>query len=122
MADSGSDNRVTAILAEIEREVVRSTRKHGDQSHVPMGTAIYCLPLEFCGDDQTAENLAQQAQFWTDDRSLSKGDGTVTWRDILTEEVFEAYAEDNPLRLQEELVQVAAVVVKMIAALAVSDV
>lgn len=36
--------------------------------------------------------------------------GTVTWVDILLEEVAEAFAETDPQRLRHELVQVAAVV------------
>lgn len=35
--------------------------------------------------------------------------GCLTWSDILLEEVYEALAEEDPLRLEAELVQVAAV-------------
>jgi hypothetical protein len=37
--------------------------------------------------------------------------GMLTWRDILREEVFEALAEKDPVRLKTELLQVAAVAV-----------
>ena len=40
--------------------------------------------------------------------------GTITWTDILLEEVFEALAETDPARLREELVQVAAVALAIV--------
>ncbi len=40
--------------------------------------------------------------------------GDLTYSDILLEEVFEALAEEDPLKLKDELVQVAAVAVKMV--------
>lgn len=112
-----ADEKLARIIVEVATEVARSTAKHGDQNDVPLGTGRDVAALAFAGDDQTAENLAQQAKYWTDDHSKSQGDGTVTWRDILTEEVFEAYAEDDPIAVRAELVQVAAVAVKMIAAI-----
>lgn len=114
--------KLARIIVEIAGEVARSTAKHGDQNDVPLGTGRNVPALAFAGDDQTAENLAQQAKYWTGDHSKSQGDGTVTWRDILTEEVFEAYAEDDPIAVRAELVQVAAVAVKMIAAIDASPV
>ena len=47
--------------------------------------------------------------------AFENGEGT--WRHILTEEVFEAFAEDDPDGLREELVQVAAVAVAWIEAI-----
>ena len=41
-------------------------------------------------------------------------DGTLTFRHILAEEYVEAFAESDPIRQREELVQVAAVAVQMI--------
>lgn len=112
-----TSHHLVKVLTEIGAEIERSIAKHGDQRHVPLGTGVDVAPLTFAGDDQTAENLAQQAKYWTDNHSQKSGDGTVTWRDILTEEVFEAYAENDPLDVRAELVQVAAVAVKMIDAI-----
>ena len=85
-------------------------------------------------DDVAAEREAQVAQ-WGDqqlpfgtgsaqDQLLARAyrdttqkhdaDGTVTWRDVLLEEVFEAMAESDPGKLRDELVQVLAVGTKMI--------
>ncbi|MBF8186936.1 NUDIX domain-containing protein [Nonomuraea sp. K274] len=43
--------------------------------------------------------------------------GVLTWRHILAEEVFEAFAESDPGSLRAELIQVAAVAVKWVQAL-----
>lgn len=109
--------RTEVVLDDVRREVSRSIAKHGDQSHIPMGTGPGVHPLEFVEarvfHNDFAPLLARIATATTDARSFSKGDGTITWRDILTEEVFEAYAESDPVKLRAELVQVAAVAVKM---------
>jgi hypothetical protein len=36
-------------------------------------------------------------------------DGTLTWRHIAEEEIYEAFAEEDPVKLRAELVQAAAV-------------
>jgi malonyl CoA-acyl carrier protein transacylase len=41
----------------------------------------------------------------------------VTWEHILTEEHYEAMAEEDPTRLREELIQVAAVAVAWVEAI-----
>lgn len=41
-------------------------------------------------------------------------DQTVTWLDILLEEVYEAAAESNPSRLREELIQISALAVQWV--------
>ena len=45
------------------------------------------------------------------------GDGFGTWRHILAEEVYEAFAEEDPAKLRAELIQVAAVAMQWVAAL-----
>lgn len=106
--------KFNSIMADVLTEVASSIKKHGEQYGTPLGVGPDQYVLAFTGDDQTAENLAWQAKYWTDFVSTT---GEVTWRDILTEEVMEAYAEDDPLLIRGELVQVAAVVVKMIYAI-----
>lgn len=108
------------ILNEVNEEATRSVTKHGDQRHVPLGTGPDVYPLDFItpvDSEASASQLAVIATDTTDARSFSEGDGTVTWRDILSEEVFEAYAESDPEKLRAELIQVAAVAVKMVDAL-----
>ena len=43
--------------------------------------------------------------------------GSLAWDGILLEEVYEAFAEEDPIKLRSELVQVAAVAVQWIAAI-----
>jgi hypothetical protein len=90
------------VLTDIEREVERSTVKHGEQAHLPDGTsAVY-------------RGEASGARYWCD---LAAHTGRLTWRHILREEVFEAFAETDPHKLRAELVQVAAVAAKWIESL-----
>jgi hypothetical protein len=101
------------VLEEISHERGRQINKHGDQSHLPDGT----------GDDRhlvrltelpTYGTLSYVARATTDEHAQRGGTGTVTYADILVEEVFEALSESDPSRLRAELVQVAAVAVQWV--------
>jgi hypothetical protein len=105
-----------AVLEEISHERGRQINKHGNQSHLPDGT----------GDDRhltrntglpTYGTLAHVATAATDAASEGAGNGTVTFADILVEEVFEALAESNADRLRAELIQTAAVCVQWVQAI-----
>ena len=52
---------------------------------------------------------------WVDLRSEL---GSVTWADILMEEIAEAFDESDPVKLEEELIQCAAVIVAWIESIA----
>ena len=83
------------VLADVEDEMDAQVEKWGEQRH-PDGTI-------------DSEESEWQADF---DRTLCQeaaGNGTLTWRHILQEEVSEAFAEVDPDKLREELVQIAAV-------------
>lgn len=41
-------------------------------------------------------------------------EGRVTWEEILMEEVAEAFAESDPAKIREEMIQVAAVAVRIV--------
>jgi hypothetical protein len=90
------------ILGEIQAERARQDAKWGEQNH-PDGTAI-------TGDDERAANARHVCQAMA---SIGQG----SWRDVLWEEVAEAFAESNPAALRAELVQVAAVAAAWIAAI-----
>lgn len=94
------------FLSRVEREVRaerdRQDAKFGPQNH-PDGTGSE--------DMKQASVLA---------RSLCQGAaacGVVTWRHILLEEVHEALAEQDPARLRQELIEVAAVAVAWVEAI-----
>ncbi|GGU13034.1 hypothetical protein [Streptomyces violascens] len=79
-----------AVDAERQAQLI----KWGEQRH-PNGTGGAL--------DQRAARDARTACQYAAER------GVVTWRDILGEEVAEAFAESDPAALRAELVQVAAV-------------
>src|SRR4051794_1223245 len=84
------------VLQEVLAERIRQDEKWGEQNH-PDGTAI-------TGDDERAVNARHVCQALA---SIGQG----SWRDILWEEVAEAFAEKDPAALRAELLQVAAVAV-----------
>ena len=91
----------TGILFEVADELDAQNEKWGEQNH-PNGTAAANAVL--------ADEARMACQ-------LAAAGGFVTFRHILEEEVFEAFAEEDPARLRAELVQVAAVAVQWIAAI-----
>ena len=82
------------VLDDAREELYRQLEKWGVQNH-PDGTGM-------TGDIARADSARYLADFAAEK-------GSLTWRDILTEEVYEALAEEDPVRLREELIQVAAV-------------
>ena len=89
------------VLGEVGSERQRQDSKWGEQNH-PDGR-------------QAPKAVVDAARLVTDNRTEAK---VVTWRDILNEEVVEAYgAIGDDTHLREELVQVAAVAVAWIEAI-----
>ena len=98
-----------SILNEIAAERARQDEKWGEQNH-PDGTGEYveAVPLWPAGD------LADFAKNETDVLAQA---GFVSWRNILFEEVCEAFAEADVEKLRTELVQVAAVAAQWVEAI-----
>ena len=90
---------LNTVLADIRAERARQDAKWGVQNHRD-GTG---LP----GDAMIARNAKADC-----DRATRNG--TLTYRLILAEEVAEAFAERDPMKLRAELAQVAAVAVAWI--------
>jgi hypothetical protein len=97
-----------AVLAEVRDERGRQHAKWGEQNY-PDGTGDGRggLPCWYRNEAISARQACEHAA----------KNGTVAWRHILDEEVCEAFAEDNPVKLRAELVQVAAVAVAWIEAI-----
>lgn len=96
------------ILIEVAQERKRQDQKWGEQNH-PDGTGPSQHLLGMGYYDTMSfdfEDIAEACKQRTD-RHAKKG--TVTFADILLEEVFEALAEEDQDRLRTELIQVAAV-------------
>lgn len=83
-----------ALANETLDEMGNQIEKWGEQHH-PDGTG-----------GETARREADVAKALTDSNAQF---GKLTWKDILNEEVKEAFAETNRLPLRAELIQVAAV-------------
>ncbi|WP_435233323.1 hypothetical protein [Micromonospora aurantiaca (nom. illeg.)] len=107
--DVESTDRTAVVLYEISRERGRQDEKWGEQNHTDgTGPAIvwsYSGPAAYVADSARAEC----------ERLFAEGYGS--WRDILTEEVAEAYATNDTSELRAELIQVAAVAVAWIEAI-----
>ncbi len=98
------------VLREIVDERCRQYLKWGEQNH-PNGTGPHIHPLRGYGSFESLTKLFQRE---TNDKTKS---GTVTFADILLEEVFEALAETDPAKLRTELIQVAAVAAQWVEAI-----
>lgn len=85
---------VASFAEAVDDERARQLAKWGHQAH-PDGTGRSV-------DTLTANRLRTRCQ-------ELDAVGQVTWRDILAEEVAEAFAETDPEKLEAELIQIAAV-------------
>lgn len=104
-----------AVAREVIQERVRQDEKWGEQNH-PDGTGPkvkVLLGTTVNLDLRTGDELAHIFRRKCGD-NLPHQDN---WRDILLEEVFEAMAESDPVKLREELIQVAAVAVAWVEAI-----
>ena len=120
-----SEGRTESVLMEVHAERVRQAAKHGHQHHLPDGTGpdrqlMYelwdesTLPLEGTVNAFLAVLAKRRCGAASQDEG---GDGSITFEHILTEEWAEAVAEEDPARLREELIQVAAVAVQWVEAI-----
>lgn len=82
------------MLEAVKEEQDRQVKLWGIQNH-PDGTGL-------AGDGKRSDDFKNLMKILAED-------GLLTWRDILYEEVLEVFEKTNPLELQEELIQVAAV-------------
>lgn len=98
-ADALRITATDAVLCDVAVERDCQRRRWGEQN-LPDGT----------GD--TAARLSADAAKDMCSRAMKAG--TVTWRNVLAEEVAEAFAEADPAKLRAELVQAAAVAVQWI--------
>ena len=94
-------NTADKIIAEIKQERLNQDAKFPGQQHPLGGGGHY-------------EEIANQAR-----RSCERhvANGSLTWLDIISEEVFEAFAEVDVPRAREEYIQVAALALAIIEAI-----
>lgn len=95
---------MSAVLNDIEDERGRQDARWGEQNH----------PDRAPGSDP---HTAYRADYWKAENTLRVREGRLAWDGILLEEVYEALAEADPVRLREELIQAAAVCVAWVESL-----
>lgn len=96
-----------AILGEVIDETDRQDKKWGEQNH----------PDVRPGSSAVRGHYAAVADLWKAANAERARSGAISWDGILLEEVYEAFAEEDPVKLRAELVQSAAVIVQSIAAI-----
>jgi hypothetical protein len=95
------------IFEEIAEERAKQDEKWGEQNHPP---------ILISGTDAKAdrEDHVKDAEMF---KTINDSRTSHSWDTILLEEVHEAFAEEDPAKIREELVQVGAVVVAAIESL-----
>lgn len=94
---------VTNVLNEVQWERAEQDIKWGEQNH----------PKVSGHDTETYARAAEATKLINDANARQ---GTLGWDGILLEEVYEACAESDPLKYEEEMIQVAAVAVAAVEA------
>lgn len=89
------------ILKEIAKERKRQHKLWGEQNHLMTSNALH---PRYKQDVETAKKICD----------FRTRQGIVTWYNILKEEFCEVFAESDPVKQREELIQVAAVAVQII--------
>jgi hypothetical protein len=87
------------VLEDLAQERRAQFQQWGEQT-IPFGSGSYVFKL-MCEHYQSTCQANADA-------------GTVTFADVLLEEVFEALAESDPLKLKDELIDAGAVIVQWI--------
>lgn len=99
------------VLDEVARERARQFAQYGTNADLQDGTgadAYWLYPFSL----HTA--LTAQAGFRADYEGHEQQHGAPTWMHLVREEIAEAFQESDPARLEEELVQVAALCVSWV--------
>lgn len=114
--DTNSEERMSTerVLQEVLQERQRQDAKWGQQNHVIVTERPY---LDAGGPKDTREVYFDKAEQYKHFNDQDNQHGSLGWDHILLEEVFEALAEQDPAKIREELVQVAAVAVAAIESL-----
>lgn len=98
-----------AVLDDIRAERARQFATYGTNEDLKDGTGENWLePLSM----QDAAHIEEVLRF--DYEVYEETRGTVTWMHLVREEITEAFAEMDPTRLREEVLQVAALCVSWI--------
>jgi hypothetical protein len=92
----------TQALMEVRAERDRQDMKWGPQDHA----MIFAR--------SSTEGFDRLATYWKKENDFRVKEGLLSWDGVLLEEVAEALAETDPVKQEQELIQVAAVAVAMV--------
>jgi len=109
------DNRAMAIIV---AELVEA-RKHSDEKHGALGQPPppgHQAPLTY-KDGTGGQTYREMCKIAKSNCDLAHAVHSQQWALVLTEEVMEAFAEEDPAKLRAELIQVATVCIKWIQAI-----
>jgi len=98
------------VLEEVFDERCRQERRYGhvnDKLEDGTGPTVYWIPRTIHGSVRPADQI--QSLFRQDyERQFDEETRLPTWMHLVREEIAEAFQESDPVRLEEELIQVAA--------------
>ena len=100
-----------AVLDEVFAERVRQVKRYGQNDDLDNGTGPevrWALPASSNSATVLQEQFREQYEEYEEET------GKPTWAHLVREEVAEAFQEDDPERLAEELTQVAALCVSWV--------
>ncbi len=94
---------VDRVLEDVYDERIRQEERWGEQNHPPLApeSAHWARRILY----------GAEAEEWKRENASRVQGDALAWDGILLEEVYEALAEEDPTRIREELIQVAAVAV-----------
>ena len=106
--------RAQLTVLEVLDERARQYARYGTNADLEDGTGpdVRWIPNIWDAYDSTAEGI--EAGLRADYEATEVTQGKITWMHLVREEVAEAFAESDPARLREELIQVAALCVSWV--------
>lgn len=114
--------RTINVLEKVFNHRIEQVERYGHNDDKPDGTGpgVRWIPGLRTGPQPgiglpTPENTAKEIEaIFRSAYEKNGGDGGVTWMELIREEVAESFAESDPDRLEEELIQVAALCVSWV--------
>lgn len=108
-----SECQTVAVLEDVKAERARQFAAYGTNEECENGTGPGVMWLQpFTLTDAVYIQKELRRDYEEHDKAVTGR--SVTWMRLVREEIAEAFTEDNPTRLREELIQVAALCVSWI--------
>ena len=111
-------HRTLRVLGDVAQERVRQRARYGRKQDLEDGTGPGVRWLRNTSAHLDLLNAEQiQVQLRREYEAYEAQHGEPTWMHLVREEIAEAFQEEHPVRLREELLQVAALAVSWVEAL-----